>query len=66
MLVSVIVRAAPDDGVPEMPYSVRPVTESARLDTLVDMVVVLVTQLTTTFVTLLAPNTPDPFVTVQV
>ncbi len=62
----VIIRATPDAGVPPIPYSVSPVTLSAKSLTLVANVVVFVMQLTLTFVTFAPAMVPLPLVTVQV
>lgn len=66
MFVTVIILARPELGVPLTPYSVRPVTLSARAEVLTERVVVSVTQFTEIFVTALEPIVPDPFVTVHV
>lgn len=65
VLVMVSIRCVPELGVPTTPYSVSPVTLKAKSLTLVDKVVLLVTQFTCTSVTLEAPTVPLPFVTVH-
>lgn len=65
VLVTVIERAAPDEGVPLTPYSVSPVTLRAILLTLMARVVELL-QVRLTFVTFAPPMVPLPLVTTQV
>ena len=66
MLLTVMVLARPELGVPDTPYSVYPVLLNAKLLLLVVSVVVFVTQLTDTLVTFAPPIVPLPLVTVHV
>ena len=65
VLVTIMVLARPEVGVPDTPYSVYPVLLKAKLLTLVLNVVVLVTQTTEMLVTFEPPMMPLPLLTVQ-
>jgi hypothetical protein len=66
VLVTVMTLGTPELGVPLTPYSVSPVTLSAKLLTLDESVVVFVVHARPMFVTFALPTAPEPLLTEHV